>query len=286
MGDLCDNCPELATANTIDADIDGVGDACDNCPLVRNADQLDTDGDGFGDACDNWPTLASANRSDSDGDGVGDACDNCGNTANPAQIDADGDGVGDACDNCPDVPNADIRDADEDGIGDACDNCPSTPNAPQTDTDGDGAGDACDSTLAFRACREDIISVAPSDDGAFVAFIPPTVEGGFGNVVMSCDHRSGELYPIGETLVTCEAMDEASAKSIRCAFMVRVLPPGSPQPSPAGPGVVTQGDASCGACGAVSPAMVIMLAAGLGLTARMRRRGSIARGRHVGDGSL
>lgn len=273
LGDACDNCPSLATANVIDSDIDGVGDLCDNCPGVRNADQRDTDGDGRGDACDNCPLLVTDDIRDADLDGVGDACDNCGLSENPNQRDDDGDGVGDACDNCMNVVNSDQRDSDGDGVGDACDNCPGTPNAPQADTDGDGAGDACDSTLEFRNCREDILAVATSADGATVEFVPPMVTGGFGDVVMSCDHTSGARYPVGDTVVTCEASDDASAKTLTCAFTVRVLPPGSALPpgSPAAQSVNT-GDGTCGACGSVSPAMVLAMTAGLGLLARRRRR--------------
>ncbi|MCA9253031.1 MAG: thrombospondin type 3 repeat-containing protein [Phycisphaerales bacterium] len=162
-----------------DADEDGVGDVDDNCPDMANTEQTDTDGDGLGDVCDddidgdgvlnfadNCPTFASADLDDTDGDGIGDPCDDC--------TDTDGDGFGDpefsenTCepDNCPDVFNENQDDTDEDGLGDACDectdtdgdgfgnpefdptscdidNCPHTANPDQADLNGDGIGDAC-----------------------------------------------------------------------------------------------------------------------------------------------
>jgi hypothetical protein len=106
-----------------------------------------------------------------------------------------------------------------------------------------------------------------------VEFVPPMVAGGFGDVVMSCDHTSGARYPVGETVVTCEAVDDASAKSVTCSFTVRVLPPGSVLPSgPPAAQSVNNGDGTCGACGSVSPAMLLGLTAGLGLAARRRGR--------------
>jgi hypothetical protein len=79
----------LPTAETADADADGVMDGSDNCPAVSNADQQDTDLDGEGDACQQEP--------DSDGDGIADELDNCSEVANIPQSDADENGVGDDC---------------------------------------------------------------------------------------------------------------------------------------------------------------------------------------------
>jgi len=54
----------LAGANSCfpDTDMDGIANSVDNCPNVANANQLDTDGDGIGDACD----------PDNDNDGIPD----------------------------------------------------------------------------------------------------------------------------------------------------------------------------------------------------------------------
>ena len=55
VGDVCDNCPNLANTNQEDTDNDGPGDVCDNCPNTPNPDQLDTYPPGSndcGDACE------------------------------------------------------------------------------------------------------------------------------------------------------------------------------------------------------------------------------------------
>jgi hypothetical protein len=77
-------------------------DADDNCPEVANADQLDTNQNGIGDACD----------TDADGDGVSDQEDTCPEVSDPEQTDTDDDGVGDACDDDDDGDGVtDIEDA-------------------------------------------------------------------------------------------------------------------------------------------------------------------------------
>ena len=88
----------LQIVECVDPDTDGDQVYClDNCMNVANANQLDTDGDGVGDACDNCSAIANTNQADDDNDGVGNLCDNCPSTANSGQQDSNNDGIGDAC---------------------------------------------------------------------------------------------------------------------------------------------------------------------------------------------
>ncbi|OGQ81997.1 MAG: hypothetical protein A2289_07735 [Deltaproteobacteria bacterium RIFOXYA12_FULL_58_15] len=118
VGDVCDNCVDVANPDQGDMDDDELGDACDpdidgdddlnqadNCPWVPNPDQLNADGDLLGNACDNCIEVSNDNQMDHDGDGWGNVCDNCSAEFNPDQNDDDEDGVGNACDNCFAVAN-------------------------------------------------------------------------------------------------------------------------------------------------------------------------------------
>jgi len=123
-----------------DIDNDGFANCYDNCPSVANADQVDADLDGAGAACD---------PDDGDpyvcGDIDEDTCDDCSSGDNdPANDgpDADFDGLCDNGDDCPYDPENDV---DEDGVCGNEDNCPSIYNPDQVDEDGDNAGAACDS---------------------------------------------------------------------------------------------------------------------------------------------
>jgi predicted outer membrane repeat protein len=103
-----------------DTDGDGVPDGCDDCPDTADDDPVDADG---------------CSTADDDGDGVLNDQDDCAGTPGCADVDADGcpsdsdgDGVEDGCDDCADTPscatNVDANgcaiDSDGDGNVDGC----------------------------------------------------------------------------------------------------------------------------------------------------------------------
>ena len=134
-GDACDGCefdpnktdPGVCGCGFPDADPDNdlVAVCIDNCPDVANANQLDSDGDGLGDACDGCPTdptrtvpgLCGCNLADDptdlDADGVADCADNCPGVPNPDQAPGLLPGVGAACDDELDCNNNNILDTDD-----------------------------------------------------------------------------------------------------------------------------------------------------------------------------
>jgi cysteine-rich repeat protein len=185
LGDVCDNCPDVAnlppphirTRIQADIDHDGVGDACDNCVFKANrrydlddpanhtrrgdylfrtttGEQLDDDGDGLGNACDG----------DHNGDGVADVADwtfieaeygkdlgadSCNSFATTDCDVFDGDGAG-AVVNSADVPLL--------TFADTCPSCPLACRGEMCDDDGDGhlnRSDNCASAANPKQCDTD-----------------------------------------------------------------------------------------------------------------------------------
>jgi hypothetical protein len=93
------SCPDTLTLHLSinegpDPDDDGWSSDCDNCPDIANADQLDCNNNGIGDACEPL---------DTDCDGIFNSVDNCPTIANPFQTDQNNNNIGDLCEDFPKI---------------------------------------------------------------------------------------------------------------------------------------------------------------------------------------
>jgi fibronectin type 3 domain-containing protein len=126
----------------VDFDGDGVLDSADNCWNVANADQIDSDHDGLGDACDPCPLDA---KNDEDHDGF---CANYASSYTPTP----GSGVAHFTPSFTQVTGYDssgnklsttFGTGKSAGGSSGFDNCPGVYNLSQADTGTTGTGDAC-----------------------------------------------------------------------------------------------------------------------------------------------
>jgi hypothetical protein len=79
-----------------------------------------------------------------------------------------------------------------------------------------------DTTRPVITVPEDITEEATSPDGAQVSFEVSAQDDEDGPVDVSCDHNSGETFPIGETVVTCSAEDLAGNRADEKSFTITV----------------------------------------------------------------
>lgn len=96
-----------------------------------------------------------------------------------------------------------------------------------------------DTSPPFIDCPNDIsVTALPCDNSAAVTFPPPTVYDNCPMWTSSCDYMSGDLFPCGNTIVTCTVTDMGGAIA-SCSFNVNVVCSNScPQ--------ITGSDISCG----------------------------------------
>jgi lysophospholipase L1-like esterase len=73
-------------------------------------------------------------------------------------------------------------------------------------------------------CPQPVTAGSPDGEPLAVTYPEATVVGGQSPMTMACEPRSLELFPVGETVVTCRVSDSQS-RTDACSFTVRVEPP-------------------------------------------------------------
>jgi hypothetical protein len=76
----------------------------------------------------------------------------------------------------------------------------------------------------FTAVPSDKLIEASGPDGANIDFSPPPATDDNGVPDVTCFPRSGDLFPVGVTTVTCSATDFETDEASSSSFRVRVLP--------------------------------------------------------------
>jgi HYR domain len=88
-----------------------------------------------------------------------------------------------------------------------------------------------DTTPPVITVPDDITEEATGPDGATVSFEVSAVDDVDGPVDASCDHNSGEIFPIGETVVTCTAEDFAGNAAEESFTIIVEEPPAEEPPA-------------------------------------------------------
>jgi hypothetical protein len=97
-----------------------------------------------------------------------------------------------------------------------------------------------DKTAPVITCSEDTTVACAGEKGAVVTFETSALDECDPSPTITCDPASGSEFPLGETVVTCTAVDE-SGNSSECSFAVMV--------TPAEPPVISCPDDTTAECG-------------------------------------
>ena len=73
-------------------------------------------------------------------------------------------------------------------------------------------------------CPQPVTARSPDGEPLTVPYPDATVVGGQSPMTMLCEPRSSELFPVGETVVTCRVSD-SQTRADACTFIVAVEPP-------------------------------------------------------------
>ncbi|MEE8170365.1 MAG: HYR domain-containing protein, partial [Phycisphaerae bacterium] len=284
--------PDCNTNNTLDL-CDVLFGISDDCNTDRRPDEceLDTDGDSLIDVCDGCPTDplkvdpgtcgCGVLETDSDLDGSPDCIDGCPNDARKREpgmcgcgaleTDSDQDGLPNCLDDCPTDPlkteaglcgcGQSDRDTDADGAPDCEDRCPEDARLTRP------ALCLCslshDECAILLGCQGDLLVFADESGGKRVFFDQPRAFDRSIPTAVFASHQSGDLFPVGDTIVSFTIRDLDAGDQVDCGFTLTVRPAPAPSPGVAVP-------LPTGGCGLFGPAA--MLASWALLATGMRRR--------------
>ena len=91
--------------------------------------------------------------------------------------------------------------------------------------------------IAAEVDPDPVATTSPA--GAPVTFDTPTATYNFVSIPVSCDHHSGEVFPVGATLVTCSASPGEDGPEVDTTFTVVVFVVPVPQAAPSPPMIGT-----------------------------------------------
>ena len=69
----------------------------------------------------------------------------------------------------------------------------------------------------------DVLAMAPLGSDSFQVFFPDPVIQNTCDRVWTCDFESGDMFPIGTTMVTCTVIDTLAMDTLSCSFDISVM---------------------------------------------------------------
>jgi len=100
---------------------------------------------------------------------------------------------------------------------------------PTSETFSAGAWIGVPTCELVLTCPADVVvSAPPGAPSTTVTYDPPVVEGTCTSVTTTCAPASGDDFPVGDTTVTCDALDDQTGTTASCQFLVTVEPTALP----------------------------------------------------------
>lgn len=104
----------------------------------------------------------------------------------------------------------------------AAEDAEGNPNTASTSTDNQVTYQVTPVTLAIQVPDDIVVYADYGEPGIAVDYPAPTTTGGTPPVAVVCDHASGDVYPLGTTLIECTATD-AAQQTATDSFTITVI---------------------------------------------------------------